>query len=241
MTTLTRRYTRCVLPALAAGLLVALAGCSRPAEEPKKEEPAERPAAEAPKEAPTPPAEAKPEAKKEEAKPGVVPATYKVRLDTSKGPVVIEVQKAWAPLGAEQFHKLVTSGYYDGARFFRIVPNFIVQFGLAADPKVTKKWDRNIKDDPVTRTNRLGAVTFATAGPNTRTTQVFINLKSNQFLDDQGFAPFGQVMEGMDVVQKLYSGYGEAPDQDAITNRGNAYLTAQFPKLDYIRKATIVE
>lgn len=185
------------------------------------------------------PAEAKPAAPApaEEAKA----APVKVRLETSKGTIVMEVHKDWAPIGAERFLDLVKAGYYTDARFFRVVPNFVVQFGLAADPAMTKKWDYPIDDDPVKRTNRGGSVTFATAGPNTRTTQVFINLRTNQMLDDQGFAPFAQVVEGMDVVEKLYSGYGEAPDQDAITKQGNKYLEAKFPKLDYIKTATIVE
>ncbi len=169
------------------------------------------------------------------------PAPVKVKFETSKGAILMEVHKDWAPIGAERFLELVKSGYYNNARFFRVVPNFVVQFGLAANPAVTKKWDVPIKDDPVLRTNRGGSVTFATAGPNTRTTQVFINLRTNQMLDDQGFAPFAQVVEGMDVVEKLYSGYGEAPDQDAITRRGNTYLEASFPKLDYIKSARIVQ
>ena len=131
-------------------------------------------------------------------------------------------------------------GYFNGARFFRWVPGFVVQFGLAADPRMTKKWDKPIKDDPVLQTNRTGSVVFATAGAGTRTTQLFINLRSNQSLDDQGFAPFGMVVEGMDVVQSIYPGYGENPDQGEITARGNAYLNANFPKLDHIQKATIV-
>lgn len=135
---------------------------------------------------------------------------------------------------------MVKDKFYDGAGFFRIVPRFVVQFGLAADPKMTRKWDRKIKDDPVLQTNRLGSVTFATAGPNTRTTQLFINIGSNQSLDSQGFSPFGMVVEGMDVVQGLYAGYGEQPDQGAITMQGNAYLKANFPKMDFITKATIM-
>lgn len=166
--------------------------------------------------------------------------TYRVRFDTSKGPFVVEVHRDWAPIGAARFEELVKDGFYDGARFFRVVPNFVVQFGLAADPKMTAKWDRKLEDDPVRQTNRIGSITFATAGPNTRTTQLFINLRSNQMLDDDGFAPFGVVVEGMDVVQKIYPGYGEQPDQERIEKQGNAYLTKNFPNLDYIRKATIL-
>ena len=241
---------------LCAALSCALyTGCSKPSEPPRSAEekkeapkPAETPAAEPPKaEAPKPEApkpesakpETKPEAAAKKADSREAPPLFKVRLDTSKGPVVIEVHKDWAPVGAQRFYELVKTGFYNGARFFRVVPNFVVQFGLAADPSLTKKWDKPIKDDPVTQTNRTGSVVFATAGPNTRTTQLFINLKSNQFLDSQGFAPFGTVVEGMNVVQQIYPGYGENPDQDQITRRGNAYLNATFPKLDYIKTATI--
>lgn len=170
------------------------------------------------------------------------PATgdYKVLMATSKGDITIEVHRDWAPIGAQRFYDLVQSGFYDNARFFRYVPNFIIQFGLAADPAVTKKWDRNLADDPVTHTNRAGSVTFATAGPNTRTTQLFINLRSNQSLDEQGFAPFAQIVDGMDVTAKIYSGYGEQPDQDAIQHQGNAYLLESYPKLDYIKTAKVI-
>lgn len=166
-------------------------------------------------------------------------ASYKVRFVTSRGPFVVEVHPDWAPIGAKRFRDLVDDRYFDGARFFRVVPNFVVQFGLAADPAKTKKWNVSITDDPVTHTNRTGAVVFATAGPNTRTAQLFINLASNQSLDEQGFAPFGEVTDGMDVVQKIYPGYGETPRQDLIEQQGNEYLTPNFPKLDYIKSAKI--
>jgi peptidyl-prolyl cis-trans isomerase A (cyclophilin A) len=186
-----------------------------------------------------------PEPKKAEeaappAKPQASAEAYKVRLDTSKGVVIVEVHPEWAPLGAERFRQLVEAGYYNGARFFRIVPNFVVQFGIAANPAMTKKWDKPFPDDPVAQTNRTGTLAFATMGPNTRTTQVFINLRANQTLDSDGFAPFARVVDGMAVVEKLYSGYGEAPDQGAITNRGNAYLNEKFPNLDYIKTATMM-
>ncbi|MBI3471901.1 MAG: peptidylprolyl isomerase [Candidatus Solibacter usitatus] len=187
-----------------------------------------------------PEAKKEPEAAKPNPNPLGVPEVYKVKLDTSKGPIVIEVHREWAPRGADRFWELVKDGFYDQARFFRIVPNFVVQFGLAADPAKTRKWDKSLDDDPVARTNRAGAVTYAKAGRNSRTTQVFINLRSNQNLDDGGFAPFGQVTEGMGVVEKLYRGYGEQPEQEAITQRGNAYLNASFPLLDYIKTATIL-
>ncbi len=183
---------------------------------------------------PEPPVEAKP--------PVATPAAtvFNVKFDTSKGPFVVEVHPEWAPKGAERFRQLVDDKFFDGARFFRVVPNFIIQFGLAGSPAMTKKWDTPIADDPVLRTNAAGTMTFATAGPGTRTSQLFINLNSNQGLDGQGFAPFGKVTSGMDVVLKLYSGYGEQPDQAAITARGNGYLTSQFPNLDYIKSTTIL-
>lgn len=166
--------------------------------------------------------------------------TYRVRFDTSKGPVIIEVHPEWAPLGAARFRELVEAKFFDGARFFRVVPNFVVQFGLAANPAVTKKWDKSIKDDAVAHTNALGTLAFATMGPETRTSQIFINLRSNQNLDSQGFAPFARVVEGMEVVEKLYAAYGERPNQQAITRRGNSYLQENFPSLDYIKTARII-
>jgi len=174
------------------------------------------------------------------------PDLYKVNLDTSKGAVVIEVHRDWAPLGADRFYELVKSGYFDGARFFRVLPGFMAQFGIAADPKTTAKWkDANLQDDPVKQSNTAGMVTFATAGPNTRTTQMFINTADNARLDGQGFAPIGKVISGLDVVQNFYSGYGEGapqgrgPDQGQTEAQGNAYLEKEFPQLDYIKKATV--
>ena len=168
------------------------------------------------------------------------PATYKVKFDTSVGSVVIQVTRAWAPNGADRFYNLVKNGFFDDSRFFRVVPNFMVQFGIHGDPAVQKGWaNANIQDDPVKQTNKKGYITFATRGPNTRTTQVFINLKANAFLDAQGFAPFGDVMSGMEVVEKITSQYGEKPVQPMIQSGGNAYLSKEFPKLDFIKKATI--
>jgi peptidyl-prolyl cis-trans isomerase A (cyclophilin A) len=191
-----------------------------------------------------------PEAKKEAAAPEPqkktvpnplgTPDVYKAKFVTSKGPFVIEVHREWAPRGADRFYELIKEGYYNDARFFRVIPNFVAQWGLAASPAITKKWDKPIDDDPVGHTNSRGTVTFATAGRNSRTTQVFINLRSNQTLDDQGFAAFGQVVEGMDNVDKIYGMYGDTPDQEAITRRGNSYLKSSFPLLDYIRSATIL-
>ena len=190
--------------------------------------------------------ESKPEPKKE-AKQEQAPAVFQVNLDTSKGPVVIEVHRDWAPRGADQFYTLVKTGFFDGARFFRVLPRFVVQFGIAADPKTNRLWSNaNIPDDPVEQHNERGMVTFATAGPNTRSTQLFINMKDNRALDSQGFSPIGKVTSGMDVVESLYSGYGEmspaggeGPDPSMIESQGNDYLTSRFPRLDYIKKATI--
>lgn len=168
------------------------------------------------------------------------PAAYKAKFDTSKGSFVVEVHRDWAPNGADRFYNLVKNGFYDNTRFFRVVPDFMVQFGINGDPKIAAPWRAaNIKDDPVKQSNARGMVTFATAGPNTRTTQVFINFGDNAFLDAQGFSPFGKVVSGMDVVDALYSGYGENPDQGLIQQHGNAYLEQTFPKLDYVKQATI--
>ena len=209
-----------------------LIGCSKPSEPSKT---AEEKAAPAPAPAPPPPAVEQPKPASTKA-----PATFKVRFDTSKGPFEVEVHRAWAPLGADRFYALVNDGFFDGARFFRVVPNFVVQFGLAASPATTKKWNKQIDDDPVAQTNRVGSLVYAKAGPNSRTTQLFINLRSNQSLDSDGFAPFGMVLgDGMSVVQQIYKGYGEQPDQEAITHQGNVYLNASFPNLDYIKKATV--
>jgi peptidyl-prolyl cis-trans isomerase A (cyclophilin A) len=199
-----------------------LAACSTQPE-PKKESAATEPGKKAPA-----------------ASPVGAPDVYKVKFVTSKGSFVIEAHRDWAPRGADRFYELVKDGYYNDARFFRVIPNFVAQFGLAASPAVTKKWDKTIDDDPVGHTNSRGSVTFAAAGRNSRTTQVFINLRSNQTLDDKGFAAFGQVVEGMDVVEKIYSKYGDEPDQEAITKRGNSYLKSKFPLLDYIKTAGIL-
>jgi peptidyl-prolyl cis-trans isomerase A (cyclophilin A) len=220
-----------------------LAGCAKQPE-PQKEAAAERSAAPPPAETAKPPEAPKPAeepAKKEEAKKEPSKDLYKVKFDTSKGVVIVQVHRDWAPKGADRFRDLIKDHYFDGARFFRVLPGFVVQFGLAGSPALSKKWDKKITDDPVMQTNKPGTLVFATAGPNTRTTQLFINLGRNQSLDDQGFAPFGEVIEGMSAVTSIFSGYGEMPDQEAITHQGNAYLNAKFPKLDYIKKATFLD
>src|SRR5262245_25219680 len=176
------------------------------------------------------------------------PATFKATFDTSVGPFVVEVHRDWAPQGADRFYNLVKNGFYDNARFFRVIEGFMVQFGINGDPKIATAWrDADIKDDPVKQSNERGTITFATAGPNTRTTQVFINFGDNAGLDGQGFSPFGKVVSGMNVVDSLYGGYGEGapngngPDQGRIQSQGNAYLEQSFPKLDFIKTATIAE
>jgi peptidyl-prolyl cis-trans isomerase A (cyclophilin A) len=175
----------------------------------------------------------------------VAPAEFRAAFDTSVGPFVVLVHRAWAPKGADRFYNLVKYGFFDNDRFFRVLPNFMVQFGINGDPTIQAPWrDANLADDPVTQSNKRGMITFATAGPNSRTTQVFINFKDNgttgAMLDRQGFAPFGEVVSGMEAVDKINAEYGENPDQGSIQSRGNAYLTQQFPRLDYVKKATIV-
>ena len=170
------------------------------------------------------------------------PEAYKVRLDTSAGPVVIQVTRAWAPLGADRFYNLVKNGFYDNVRFFRVIPGFMAQGGMSGDPAIQKVWGRNnINDDPVKQSNKRGFVTFAkTAAPNSRSTQFFINYGDNSSLDSQGFAPFGQVTTGMEVVDKFESyGRNNVPDQGMITAEGIAYLQKDYPKLTVIKKATI--
>lgn len=169
------------------------------------------------------------------------PDTYNARFETSAGGFTVQVTRAWAPGGADRFYNLVKNGFFEGTRFFRVVPGFVVQFGLSGDPRISARWHAaSIPDDRVQQHNLRGSITFATAGPNTRTTQLFINFADNTPLDSQGFAPFGRVVDGMDVVDRIYSGYGERPEQGMIEMRGNAYLAAQFPRLDSIARATIV-
>ena len=176
------------------------------------------------------------------------PETYKVKFDTSKGVFVVEVHRDWAPLGADRFYNLVRNGFYNNVRFFRVLSGFMAQFGMNGTPAVQKVWGapaQNLKDDPVKQSNKRGYITFANAGPNSRSTQLFINFVDNTGLDPDNmhFAPFGQVVEGMEVVDMLYTGYGRqnVPDQGRITNEGNAYLTKEYPKLDFVKTATIVQ
>ncbi len=180
---------------------------------------------------------------------GPAPPTFQVRFSTTKGPFTVLVHRDWSPHGADRFYELATLHYFDDNYFFRVLPGFIVQWGINGDPKVAKDWSvLNIADDPPKVSNKPGTVTFAAASSaNTRSTQVFINLNNNTRLDPQGFTPFGEVSEGMDVVEKFYAGYGEGPptgtgpDQNAITDIGNPYLEEHFPRLDHITKAQVLK
>ncbi len=171
------------------------------------------------------------------------PAEYTARFTTSKGNFAIHVTRAWAPLGADRFYNLVKGGFYDDTRFFRVMPGFIVQWGIhGGGESVMSAWrNATIPDDPPRESNAAGTVTFAMAGANSRTTQVFINYGANSRLDGMGFAPFGKVVEGMDVVSSIHSGYGERPDQARLQREGNVYLEKEFPNLDFIKKAEIAK
>ena len=175
------------------------------------------------------------------------PEVFKAKFATTQGDFVVEVYRDWSPYGADRFYNLVKNGFYTNASFFRVISGFMVQFGIPARPEVARAWaNATIPDDPVKQSNVRGNITFATAGPRTRTTQVFINFGDNRGLDAQGFSPFGKVTEGMEVVDKLYSGYGEGapsgngPNQGRLTNEGKPYLDKNFPKLDSIKSASIV-
>ena len=180
---------------------------------------------------------------------GPAPEQFRVQFDTSQGPFTVEVVRQWAPRGADRFYELVENQFYDGARFFRVVPRFVVQFGINGEPRVQQFWrGMNILDDPVQQPNKRGYLSFASAGPNTRTTQVFINLVDNSAkLDPRGFAPFGHVVEGMETVDNFYKLYGdmppggEGPDQGRIESEGNEYLLRNFSNLDYIKTARVVK
>ncbi len=170
------------------------------------------------------------------------PATYRVSFKTTKGTFVVTVHRAWSPRGADRFYNLARAHFFDGVSFFRVLKNFVVQFGISGDPKVAAAWQRaTIPDDPVKVSNTRGTITYADAGPDTRTTQVFVNFGSNTNLDGLGFSPFGRVTSGMSVLEKLYGGYGEAPSnaQQQIQAQGNAFLSKKFPKLDHVVTARI--
>jgi len=176
------------------------------------------------------------------------PATFRVRFDTSEGEVVVEVHREWAPLGADRFYNLVRAGYYEDVRVYRVVPGFVAEFGVNGSGTVTRIWHRfALLDDEVRESNTVGRLSFAASGPNSRTVQVFINLRDNASLDERGFAPFGEVVEGLAVVQRFYSDYGDGPPrgdgpyQAQAVIQGNEYLDAEFPELSVIRSATVVE
>lgn len=174
------------------------------------------------------------------------PANYTVVFQTTRGAFTVAVHRAWAPLGADRFYYLARNGYYDGSAFFRVVPKFVVQWGVAVNPRVYKAWDNApIPDDPVVASNTVGKICFAKSGPNTRTTEVFINFRDNSRLDKMGFAPFGEVTQGMDVVTSLYGGYGDfaprghGPAGDQLDRNGDSYLRKSFPNLDRIKSVTV--
>jgi len=174
------------------------------------------------------------------------PAFFRVQFTATCGNIVLNITRAHAPLGVDRFYELVQAGYFgtndqNANAFFRVVPNFVVQFGISGDPAVSRVWkNKSIRDDPVIYGNKKGTIAFATAGPNTRTTQLFINFVDNSFLDPQGFAAFGIIDTGFDVALKIYAKDGQRPSQDAIYNQGNAYLKQNFPNLDYIKSATVL-
>lgn len=176
------------------------------------------------------------------------PEGFRARFDTTRGEFIVEAHRAWGPHGVDRLYRLVTSGFYDGCRFFRVVDGFVAQFGLPGDPGLGAAWrGRTIPDDPVAVPNTRGRVTFAMAGPGSRTTQLFINYRDNSGLDGMGFAPVGEVVAGMEIVDRLHAGYGEGPprgrgpDQRRIQREGNAYLDREFPRLDGIHRASVVE
>jgi len=176
------------------------------------------------------------------------PDLYRVKMETTAGNFVIEVHREWAPLGADRFYNLVKIGYFNNVAFFRVLADFMAQAGFHGDPAVSQPWlSARIKDDPVKQSNTQGMVSFAMGGPNTRSAQIFVNYGDNSYLDESGFAPFGKVVEGMESVRDLYSGYGEGepngkgPGQGKVYRRGNDYLKAEFPELDYVTRASIVE
>jgi len=169
------------------------------------------------------------------------PPTYKVKFTTTKGSFVVEVHRDWAPLGADRFYNLVKGGYFDGGPFYRVMAGFMAQFGLSPNPAVSNAWDKaTIKDDPVTQSNKRGFITFATSGANSRTTHLFINFVDNAGLDSQGFAPFGQVVSGMEVVDKLYAGYPGDLNQVKLRQGGAAYVKANYPNMDLIESVELL-
>ncbi|MBI5537531.1 MAG: peptidylprolyl isomerase [Deltaproteobacteria bacterium] len=211
---------------------------SAPAPQPSKAEavPASTPTA-TQSAAPVNPALLKPEAAKEKA-----PEKFKVKFTTTKGDFVVEATRAWAPIGADRFYNLVKLGFFTDIGFFRVVPDFVVQFGIHGNPEVAAAWrTAQLQDDPTSKqSNEKGTLTFAKGGPNSRTTQMFINYKNNDRLDKMGFPPFAKVISGTEVIDAINKEYGEQPQQPTVQSEGNAYLKREFPRLDYIKSATIV-
>jgi peptidyl-prolyl cis-trans isomerase A (cyclophilin A) len=211
-----RMFRRLIVFAAVAAVAVSVASAQAPAAKPNLKNPA---------------------AFKEQA-----PAVFKANFETDIGSFVVEVHRDWAPNGADRFYNLVKAGYYENVKFFRVIPNFMVQFGMHGEPAVQSVWSAaRIQDDPVKESNKRGTITFAMAGPNSRTVQLFINFVDNAGLDKQGFSPFGKVTKGMDIVDKINAKYGAAPgnDQGNIAAGGNAYLDKTYPGLTFIKKATI--
>ena len=167
------------------------------------------------------------------------PDSFRVTFETTRGNFAVDVIRAWSPRGADRFHQLVNAGYFKDVAFIRVLPGFVAQFGMHGDPAVNRRWERPILDDPVVQSNKRGTIVFATSGPNTRGNQFFVNYGDNARLDGMGFSPFGRVVEGMSVIDSIYSGYGESPDQSRVGAEGNAYLKREFPRLDYIKSARI--
>jgi len=174
------------------------------------------------------------------------PSSFKVRFKTTKGDMLLEIYRDWSPTGADRFYNLVKNGFFKDIAFFRVLKGFVAQFGISGDPKISAVWRTSqIPDDPVKTSNTKGTITFATGGPNTRTTQLFINYGNNSRLDSMGFSPIGKVVEGMDIVENLYGDYGEGypngngPNQSKIQMEGNDYLKMNYPKLDYILSASL--
>lgn len=185
-----------------------------------------------------------PDADTFEAPPANVPASgiFHVEFMTTEGKFLVEVNREWAPIGADRFYRLVQDKFFDDAGFFRVVPGFVVQFGLPADPEKNAKWSQTLMDEPVRHSNQRGYLTFAKSSrPNSRTTQLFISYGSNEMLDEQGFSPFGRVVEGMEFVDRINAEYGERPQQNLITSQGNAYLNRRFPNLSYIQTARVIK
>ena len=230
------------VPGLVASTLICFSQTPAPAPKP----PAPAAAAAKPRPSPTVGAKPVPRVNPKLTNPAsaneTAPENYKVKFVTTKGDIVISASRALSPVGADRFWNLVKIGFFSDIYFFRNVPGFVTQFGISSDPKVSAAWlTAKIKDDPVRDTNKRGSLSFATAGPGSRTTQLFINLADNANLDGMGFSPFAFVSEGMDVVDKFNMEYGQTPDQQAIQIQGGAYLTKSFPKLDKIVSAVVTE